>query len=279
MIRTPLLALFLGLLSLAPSQAQAPADKKSKVEKPAAPATKPAAAIPAAKPAKPAPAAPAAAPAIDPADQALLNHANLELKKLTPAQTTSLLQVLNQGTPAELQAIPGIGEVRAAAVQKARPFASSDQLIMVDGVGEATFDGTVKWVQDGMAKPTPKPTVKPTTKPTPFTPEIKPTPVKPAAKPTAKPETEAPKPEVLKPATKPAAAKPAAKPETEAPKPEVLKPATKPAAAKPAAKPETEAPKPEVLKPATKPEAAKPVAKPAAKDKTAPEAKADKPGA
>src|SRR5436190_3476359 len=68
-----------------------PPDKAPKAEKPAAAAKKTA---PAEKPA----AKPADKPAggVDPADQALLDHANLELKKLTPAQNNSLLKLANE---------------------------------------------------------------------------------------------------------------------------------------------------------------------------------------
>lgn len=91
------------------------------------------------------------AAATDAADKALLDHAAKELKKLTPTQTKKLLDLLNDGKPADLQQMPGIGEAKAEAVKKARPFKSADQLIMVEGVGEATFDGIVKWTKDGMA--------------------------------------------------------------------------------------------------------------------------------
>lgn len=91
------------------------------------------------------------AAATDAEDKALLDHAAKELKKLTPTQTKKLLELLNDGKPADLQQMPGIGEAKAEAVKKARPFKSADQLIMVDGVGEATFDGIVKWTKDGMA--------------------------------------------------------------------------------------------------------------------------------
>jgi len=129
----------------------------------AEPAVKPEV-TPAAKPIKPV----AKPGAVDAADQALLNHAANELKKLSSAQTASLLKVCNEGAPADLQTIPGIGEVKAAAIIKARPHKSADQLIMVDGVGVVTFDGVVKWVKDGMTKDAPadkKPAVKPEAKP------------------------------------------------------------------------------------------------------------------
>ena len=119
---------------------------------------------------------------------------------MTPAQTTNLLKLANEGTPDDLQAIPGVGEIRAAALDKARPFKTADQLIMVDGIGEVTFDGIVKWVKDGMPKDEPAPT-KPAVKPA-AKPETKPA-VKPLAKPEAKPAVNP----GAKPPTKPAAVK------------------------------------------------------------------------
>ncbi|MES2469660.1 MAG: helix-hairpin-helix domain-containing protein [Verrucomicrobiota bacterium] len=197
MIRSSFLAL---LLCAAPAlqadvKKSAAPDKAPKTEKatPAPDKKVPAKEKPAAKPATP-------ASGVDPADQALLDHANQELKKLTPAQTTNLLKLANEGTPEDLQTIPGVGEIKAAALKKARPFKTADQLIMVDGIGEVTFDGIVKWVKDGMPKDAPaptKPAVKPAAKPE----------TKPAVKPTAKPEAKpAVKPEA-KPPTKPAALK------------------------------------------------------------------------
>ncbi len=185
MIRSSLIALLLCSVPLAQADTKkttapdkaAAADKTTGKATPAKPKpeAKPAAkpeAKPEVKPAvKPAakPAKPAAKPGeVDAADQALLDHAAKELKKLTPAQTASLLKICNEGTPADLQTVPGIGEVKAAAIKKARPFKSADQLIMVDGVGEVTFDGVVKWVKDGMPKDAPadkKTAAKPETKP------------------------------------------------------------------------------------------------------------------
>lgn len=133
------------------SPAAAPDKKETTKKAPAKAAEKPAA-----KPAKP------AAGAVDPADQVLLDHADKELKKLTPAQNAALLKLADEGKPEELLTIPGIGETKATAITKARPLKSADQLIMVDGIGEATFDGIVKWVKDGMPKdePAAKPAAK-----------------------------------------------------------------------------------------------------------------------
>ncbi len=59
---------------------------------------------------------------------------------LTPAQSKRLLDLLNQGTPEDLAGIPGIAKTRAASIAKARPFAQVGDLILVDGVGAATYE-------------------------------------------------------------------------------------------------------------------------------------------
>lgn len=59
---------------------------------------------------------------------------------LTPAQSEKLLSLLNEGSPEELATIPGIAKTRAASIAKARPFAQVGDLILVDGVGAATYE-------------------------------------------------------------------------------------------------------------------------------------------
>lgn len=71
------------------------------------------------------------------------------VEPLTPAEKTQLLQVLNEGDATALTALPGIGEGRAAAIQKARPFADPAELAEVDGVGLATLKGLVAHAKAG----------------------------------------------------------------------------------------------------------------------------------
>ena len=59
--------------------------------------------------------------------------------KLTPTQKTKMLTLLNKGDSSELEAIRGIGKSRAAALAKARPFKSVEQLANIKGVGEAVY--------------------------------------------------------------------------------------------------------------------------------------------
>lgn len=59
---------------------------------------------------------------------------------LTPAQEDKLLVLLNEGTVEELDAIPGVAATRADSIISARPFASVHEIILVEGVGSATFE-------------------------------------------------------------------------------------------------------------------------------------------
>ncbi|MGC4015175.1 MAG: helix-hairpin-helix domain-containing protein [Luteolibacter sp.] len=79
------------------------------------------------------------------ADKALLAHAAKSSATLTEPQKAKLLDIANSGDDKALQDIPGVGEVKAANIKKARPLKSVDDLILVDGIGEKTFDGIVKW--------------------------------------------------------------------------------------------------------------------------------------
>jgi DNA uptake protein ComE-like DNA-binding protein len=71
------------------------------------------------------------------------------VEPLTPTEKTKLLKLLNEGDTAALTGLPGIGEGRAAAIQKARPFADPAELAEVDGVGLATLNGLVAHAKAG----------------------------------------------------------------------------------------------------------------------------------
>ena len=60
-------------------------------------------------------------------------------KKLTPTQKSKMLVLLNDGATNELEAIRGIGKIRATRLTKARPFKSIAQLINVKGIGDAVY--------------------------------------------------------------------------------------------------------------------------------------------
>jgi competence ComEA-like helix-hairpin-helix protein len=47
---------------------------------------------------------------------------------------------LNRASAADLQRLPGIGPVMAGRIIAARPFLTEDDLLRVEGIGEATFE-------------------------------------------------------------------------------------------------------------------------------------------
>lgn len=74
-------------------------------------------------------------------------------KTLTASQKTKLLALLNDGDNAELMTIPGVGETRAAAIKKARPFADVTTVLKVEGIGDATFAEMVAHAKAGFPQP------------------------------------------------------------------------------------------------------------------------------
>ena len=76
------------------------------------------------------------------------------VKELTPAQKTKLLDLLNKGETEAIAGLPGIGETKAAAIKKARPFQSPDELLKIEGIGLGTLKDIVKHVK--AAPPAPK---------------------------------------------------------------------------------------------------------------------------
>lgn len=75
------------------------------------------------------------------AEEAKPSSAKIEAiaKTLTASQRTKLLTLLNEGDDKALINLPGIGETRAAAIKKARPFADVTDVMKVEGVGDNTF--------------------------------------------------------------------------------------------------------------------------------------------
>jgi DNA uptake protein ComE-like DNA-binding protein len=102
-----------------------------------------------------APAKKKAAPKKAPAAEAAKPSAKVEAiaKTLTASQKTKLLALLNEGDDKELQTIPGVGETRAAAIKKARPFADVTNVVKVEGIGEATFAEMVAHAKAGFPQP------------------------------------------------------------------------------------------------------------------------------
>jgi DNA uptake protein ComE-like DNA-binding protein len=212
MIRSLFLSAALAALPLPSVHAQADAAKALKAA--AGKATEAAgktgkaaeAAADTAKKATPRAATPAKPEELSASDKALLAHGEKEAAKLTPTQQSKLLDLVNKADQKDLTAIPGVGEIKSGNIVAKRPVRNVADLIMIDGIGESTFDGIIKWVKDGMK--TPEPSAKPAA----------------AAKPEPKPTKEA-KPAAAKedaPARKPATTKDAVKDAAkEATKPEV----------------------------------------------------------
>ena len=98
-------------------------------------------------------------------DKALVESAKKQSEKLTPAQRTKLLDLVNKGDTKAVQEIDGVGEGKAANIIKDRPYTSVEDIIMVDGIGEGTFEKIIKFAKGQQpkdeVKPEPKKMVKP----------------------------------------------------------------------------------------------------------------------
>lgn len=75
-----------------------------------------------------------------PADKSVAKTPAKPALDLTPTQEDKLLALLNRGTAEELTAISGIATTRAESIVSARPFQNLHEVILVPGVGDATFE-------------------------------------------------------------------------------------------------------------------------------------------
>jgi DNA uptake protein ComE-like DNA-binding protein len=82
-------------------------------------------------------------------DKALVAHAAKSSAKLNAMQKAKLLEIVNKGDDKALNDMPGVGMIKASQIKKARPFKSVDDLILVNGIGEKTFDEIVAWAEGG----------------------------------------------------------------------------------------------------------------------------------
>ncbi|KQP20217.1 helix-hairpin-helix domain-containing protein [Methylobacterium sp. Leaf100] len=114
-------------LATVPALAQAPSPS---APSPTIPTTKPAPAVPA--PSNPTP--PTVTPPKAPTTAAQPESGKAETGK-------AALIDLNSASPAELDALPGIGAARAAAIVKGRPYRGKDELVSKKVLSQGVYDG------------------------------------------------------------------------------------------------------------------------------------------
>ena len=78
-------------------------------------------------------------------------------RKLKPAQSASLLELINTGPATALEAVPGMDGARIKALRKARPFAEVSDLMAISGLDPASFAAIIEWAKNGMPSPTAAP--------------------------------------------------------------------------------------------------------------------------
>ena len=93
-------------------------------------------------------------------DKELVASAKKKSATLTAAQRTKLLDLANKGDAKSLQEIDGVGETKAKAIIKDRPFTNVEDIIMVDGVGEGTFDKILTFAKGDQKEASAKPVEK-----------------------------------------------------------------------------------------------------------------------
>ena len=72
------------------------------------------------------------------------SDARIQVKELTTTQKSKLLVFLNEADEEALSVVRGISDRRGAAIKKARPFDSVDEVVLVKGIGENTFSEIIE---------------------------------------------------------------------------------------------------------------------------------------
>lgn len=93
-------------------------------------------------------------------DKELLASAKKMSATLTPAQRTKLMDLVNKGDTKAIQEIDGVGEGKAGNIIKDRPYTNAEDIIMVDGIGESTFEKIIKFAKGEQPKDDAKPAEK-----------------------------------------------------------------------------------------------------------------------
>lgn len=67
-----------------------------------------------------------------------------EVSKLTASQQDKLLELLNEGSEADLGAIKGIASSRSKMIVAARPLKAIEDIVALKGIGKSTFNNVVQ---------------------------------------------------------------------------------------------------------------------------------------
>lgn len=96
----------------------------------------------------------AAAPSA--ADKKLMADAKKTAAALTPAQNKKVLEMLNTGDEKTIEAVEGIGDVKAKAIVAKRPYAKVEDVVMVEGIGIETYKNILATVNPAVKEAKPK---------------------------------------------------------------------------------------------------------------------------
>jgi DNA uptake protein ComE-like DNA-binding protein len=98
------------------------------------------------------------------ADQALVAGAKKKADALTDAQRTKAMALINTASVTDVQVVDGFGEVKAKNVVAKRPYKNLEDVIMVDLIGETTFDQLLTWAKGKQKEDAPAAEKKPAEK-------------------------------------------------------------------------------------------------------------------
>jgi len=77
-------------------------------------------------------------------DKEKVERASVHLRKLTVHRKSLFTRLLNKGTAVRIKTLPGVGDATAQRIIEGRPYKTSAYVVLVEGVGEKTFEKMVK---------------------------------------------------------------------------------------------------------------------------------------